>query len=239
MTRVRAQAVLLDMDGTLVDSSAAVAVRRTCRDLVAVRTGLDEALLLAANSEVFRQYFNDIEDAWTLGRIDGASVSREAWRRTLERCGCDDGDLARWAQERMRLHSASTIQLFPDGQLLLEQLTGRVKLALITNGASDTQRQALEATGIEKLFDVIFISGEHGVAKPEGAVFRSVLDDLEVSASEAWHVGDSLGSDVSGAVAAGLTAVWLNRAGNSAAATTPAPHHQISSLQELLPLLGF
>ena len=235
---MRARAVLLDMDGTLVDSSPAVAVGRTCRDLAATRPGLHEALLLAANSEVFREYFTEIEEAWTLGHIDGASVSREAWRRTLDRCGCYDPDLARWAQERMRQHSASTIQLFADGQLLLQQLSGRVKLALITNGASDTQREALQATGIEQLFDVMFISGERGLAKPDAAVFWSVLDDLEVNADEAWHVGDSLASDVRGALAAGLTAVWLNRGRASAIPPAPEPHHQIASLTELAGLLG-
>ncbi len=65
--------------------------------------------------------------------------------------------------------------------------------------------------GIEQMFDVVVISGEVGVAKPDASVFAFALHKLGVEKENAWHVGDSLRTDVAGALGAGLTAVWLNR----------------------------
>lgn len=71
--------------------------------------------------------------------------------------------------------------------------------ALITNGASDTQRNTLRILGIEEKFDTIVISGEVAIAKPYPSVFVLALQKLGVEPENAWHVGDSLGTDVAGA----------------------------------------
>ena len=53
-----------------------------------------------------------------------------------------------------------------------------------------------------------------------------------------WHVGDNPHTDVAGAKAAGLTAVWLNRKRLPLPATSLHPDHEIHSLTELSGLLG-
>ena len=60
---------------------------------------------------------------------------------------------------------------------------------------------------------------------------------LDLGADAAWHVGDSLTSDVAGALSAGLTAVHLNRANNVRPADSAKPDHEIGSLLELPQLL--
>jgi cyclopropane-fatty-acyl-phospholipid synthase len=65
-----------------------------------------------------------------------------------------------------------------------------------------------------------------------------VCRKLGLQADETWHIGDSLSSDVAGAKAAGLTAVWLNRHGVQRTGSDPEPDYEIASLSELLPLLG-
>jgi phosphoglycolate phosphatase-like HAD superfamily hydrolase len=42
-----------------------------------------------------------------------------------------------------------------------------VQLGLITNGAADTQREKLRILDLERWFDVVLISGEVGIAKPQ------------------------------------------------------------------------
>lgn len=61
---------------------------------------------------------------------------------------------------------------------------------------------------------------------------------LAVSADGAWYVGDSLHTDVAGARAAGLTAVWLNRLGSERKADDPEPDLEIESLTELFTARG-
>jgi HAD-hyrolase-like len=48
-----------------------------------------------------------------------------------------------------------------------------------------------------------------------------------------WHVGDSLATDVAGAVAVGIRSVWLNRTGRQLAPSDPRPDSEITSLREL------
>ena len=84
-------------------------------------------------------------------------------------------------------------------------------LGLVTNGASCLQREKLEASGLRRFFDVVVVSGEVGVGKPEAAIFRHALARLDAPAEATAMVGDSLARDIDGAVAAGLSAIWINR----------------------------
>ncbi len=58
---------------------------------------------------------------------------------------------------------------------------------MITNGASDTQREKLGVTGIERVFAAIFISAEVGIVKPDPAIFHLALDKLSVGADAAVY----------------------------------------------------
>jgi FMN phosphatase YigB (HAD superfamily) len=91
--------------------------------------------------------------------------------------------------------------------------------------------------GIEDEFRAIVISGEVGIAKPSAAVFGLALDKLGLEPKNVWHVGDSLGTDVAGAKAAGIAAVWLNRNGALLNDGDPKPDYEIRSLAELAEIL--
>ena len=235
-----AKALFFDLNGTLVDLSGhQEAIRRTCDEVAAARTGLDAARLLEANNEVWRAYWPEVEARWTLGVLNGATVSFEGWRRTLRACGCDDDSLARLATDTLRRHEHETIRLFDDVQELFGSMSRmRLPMALVTNGASDTQRDALRVLGIAQRFSAVVVSGEVGIAKPDPAVFAIAIDRIGVKPESVWHVGDSLAADVVGAQAAGLTAIWLNRGGLSWKDGDPKPDHELRSLAELAGLLA-
>jgi putative hydrolase of the HAD superfamily len=127
---------------------------------------------------------------------------------------------------------------FDDAVPLLEALHGRYKMAVITNGPADTQLDKLETAGLAQYFDLFVASGGVGYAKPHPAIFRHALERLSVEPEHACHVGDYLPNDVAGAHASGLTAVWLNRHGLKRETTDPEPHHEITSLRELMALLN-
>jgi len=235
-----AKALLFDLNGTLVDESGIQdAINRTCVDVAAAKPGLDAALLLEANSKVWRAYWPEVEDRWTLGVLDGATVSFEAWQRTLRACGYDDDSLARLAGDTLRRHTRKNIRLFDDVQGLFGSLSRlRIPIALVTNGASDTQRDALRALGIEQRFSAVVVSGEVGIAKPDPALFAIAIDRIGVESESAWHIGDSLADDVVGAKAAGITAIWLNRGGLRSKDGDPKPDGELQSLAELVGLLA-
>lgn len=229
------QAVFFDLDDTLRDGSGSQeAIVRTCRQIASARPGLDATRLLEANSEVWQRYWPEVEDKWTLGVLSSNAVSLEAWRRTLRACGSDDESLAQLARETHVDRAREALRLFDDVPELFRLLQrARLPRALITNGASDTQRETLRALEIEHEFAAIVISGEVGVAKPDPSIFGAALHKLGIGQENVWHVGDSLQTDVAGARAAGLTAVWLNRDRVPRKNGDPRPDHEIRSLREL------
>jgi HAD superfamily hydrolase (TIGR01549 family) len=232
------QALSFDLDETLLNGSKfRDAVLLTCGEL-ATRTGIDASRLSEANSKVWQSYWPQVEEKWTLGALSGTAVSEEAWRRTLLACGRDDESLVRLARDTHSQQRRNALRLFDDVHEVFNSLKPRFRMALVTNGASDTQRGSLRLLDIEHLFDAIVISGEVGVAKPDVRVFDMALQRLGVRGENAWHVGDSLKTDVAGALGAGLTAVWLNRAGGGRNEGDPKPHFEIRSLRELAPLLS-
>jgi putative hydrolase of the HAD superfamily len=178
-----------------------------------------------------------VEEPWTLGGTSGEIVTTEAWCRTLEACGHVEAESAARAAH-IHLEEISRGQrFFEDARVLLGAIAPDIRLALITNGASDTQRAVLRALGIEQRFDAVIVSGETGVAKPDPAIFELALEGLGARAEESWHVGDNLVVDVAGARAAGLTAVWLNRNGQTRADAAAEPDLEVVSLLDLSPHL--
>ena len=229
-------ALTLNLDDTLLDlAGLGTAIDETCRAVASRAPNVRQERLRLANALVWENYWPDVEMEWTLGRLPGADLTREVWRRTLEACGVEERQLVDLATSAHLGAYGRYIRLYDDARTLLSTVIALgVPVALITNGAGDTQREKLRAVGIEGLFDTIVISGELGVAKPDARPFQVATDALGVRGRSVWHVGDSLASDVAGANSAGLTSVWLNRAGYERQRSIPIPDVEIQSLTEIV-----
>ena len=102
--------------------------------------------------------------------------------------------------------------LLPGADAFLYALkNGGYDLALITNGVARTQLRRLNKSGLSPLFSHVFVSESVGAQKPLPAFFDAVLNAIdETDKSKVLVIGDSLGSDIQGAVNAGLDSVWFN-----------------------------
>ena len=107
--------------------------------------------------------------------------------------------------------------------------TGRY-LGVISNGRTGFQMRTLHALGIEGFLEVLLISEECGLRKPDQAIFDLALSRLGLVASEAWYVGDDPNVDVDGAVEAGLRAIWFRTPRH---AKPEVAHEEAGSLEEV------
>lgn len=228
-------AVSFDLDGTLLDGShIRQTVADTCEAIIIRQPSLDAFRLAEANSRVWDAYFPQIEDDWALGRIDDATVRSEVWRGTLQACGSSDESLVEFARQTFTELEQRRHRLYDDAVPLISELRSQgIPMALVTNGSSTAQRAKLAALDLEDRFEVVVVSGEIGVIKPNPTVFDSVLNMFAVEPARVWHVGDWLPSDIEGANAAGLTSVWVNRQGLLRGADQPVPDIEITSLNDL------
>lgn len=187
--------VSLDLDDTLLDSDALAEMRlqvalaearRQFPDLDAARAERAYAEALAANPVAvgrMAQFFRILElDSQSPGGV----AIRGAYNDAL----------------------VEAIEWIEGARDSLVRLRDHFSLAVVTNGPSELQWSKLRKFGIDELVDHVVVSGDVGVHKPDPGIFEHLLRVAGVSAEGAAHVGDSMYSDVAGARAAGLTAVW-------------------------------
>ena len=99
--------------------------------------------------------------------------------------------------------------LYPDAVPALRALRARgVGVGVIGNQPA-SRAVELRAVGVDA--DVIAMSDELGVEKPDPAFFARVLDLVGSPADRVAYVGDRVDNDVLPALAAGLRPVWLRR----------------------------
>ena len=95
-------------------------------------------------------------------------------------------------------------------EILLSQ-KGKYILAAVTNGTRIAQEKKLSLSGLDEIFDGIFISENVGSEKPNKEYFDHVFEKLGVTdKSEVLIIGDSLTSDIKGGTAAGIDTCWFN-----------------------------
>lgn len=99
----------------------------------------------------------------------------------------------------------------PGARETLRELGKVYKLGVISNSMSGAPRDFLKREGLAGYFEVIIISRDVGIRKPNPKIFSIALQRLGVRPSEAAHVGNSLEEDVAGAKGAGMKAVLVGK----------------------------
>ena len=136
-----------------------------------------------------------------------------AWADALDAAGRPDEELAHELAERFVTERRGRHGLFDDVQPVLDILARTHRLAIVSNGLPDVQREKIKTTGLEVYVDAVVISTEVGTGKPDPAPFLKALSLLEVRRGDAIAVGHSSRRDVAGARAAGIHSVLLDRGG--------------------------
>jgi 2-haloalkanoic acid dehalogenase type II len=161
---------------------------------------------------------------------------REVWNQALCECGLCDPLLADRLSVIYPLERRARYKPFPDVVPALAELKRDFALGMVTNGPCDLQRHKIERAGLKDCFAAIVISREVGVMKPDPRIFAIALERLDVAPTEAIFVGDTPRTDIVGAHAAGMKAVWLNR-DNCPPEHGIVPDAEIRELPELRPAL--
>ena len=126
--------------------------------------------------------------------------------------------------------------LFPDAISTLKQLKMEgIKLALVTNGASEAQRAKINKFDLEQYFLHVQIEGEAGVGKPELKAYEIAMEKLNVLAKETWMVGDNIDWEVIAPQKLGIFSIWRDPRGYGILpeGTLATPDRIIRKLSEL------
>ncbi len=135
---------------------------------------------------------------------DLGALRRAVMARLLEAAG-EDPALAAPAFDVVYA-ARQRVALYPDSAAALDRLAARVPLYAITNGNAD-----LGLTGVARWFQGCVAAQDVGVGKPDPRPFEVACEALGLAPAHVLHAGDDLRTDVGGALAAGLQAVWVRR----------------------------
>ncbi|XP_068486551.1 uncharacterized protein [Phaseolus vulgaris] len=81
-------------------------------------------------------------------------------------------------------------------------------MAVVSN-FDNRLRKLLKDLNVLILFDAVIISSEVGYEKPDSRIFQAALDQVNVEASKALHIGDDEKADKLGANDVGIDC-WLS-----------------------------
>ncbi len=198
--------VLFDLDDTLFDFHKAekIALTKTL-----VHFGIDPTEeTLALYSTINAAHWKRLE----LGEISREEVKVGRYRELFKTIGveCDPVKATAYYESMLAIGH----YFMPGAPELLEELYGKYRLYIVSNGTAKVQEGRIGSSGIAKYMDGIFISQILGANKPDKQFFDICFAEIpDFSLSETVIIGDSLSSDIKGGINAGITTVWFNPKG--------------------------
>ena len=117
------------------------------------------------------------------------------------------------------LEAGAQAECFPGAPAAVAAVRDLARVALLSN-TQTFGLELLDRLGLAERIRTRLLSAELGALKPEPAAFEAAQRKLGIFPGNLVMVGDSWTDDVEGAVAAGWTAIWVNREAK------PRPAHE-------------
>ncbi len=225
--------VLFDADNTLLDffKDERQALVRAFENFGVPVT--DENI--AIYSEINQGLWKKLEK----GEITKPELKRVRFRLFFEKIGfhCDEEPLTVNEYYLSLLgEGGNTLDFAVDTVKALKKMA--LDLYIVTNGVAATQAKRLSKSGIMPYISEVFVSETVGYQKPRKEYFDYVLEKIpEKDKQQVLLIGDSLTSDIRGAMNAEISCCWLNLFGE----TLPdeyKPDYIISEIREVIDIIN-
>lgn len=232
------RAILFDMDDTLISAYSGNPRDVWRRTLQQFANNFGAAQLDAAADAIHAAAVSFWSDAsrHRAARLNLAQARVDITGTGLKKIGVIDQPLTRQVADAFHDLRNREMKLFPHAHATLDHLrSAGIKLALITNGESEIQREKIRRFEFEHRFDHIQVEGEVGFGKPEPQSYHHAMRKINSRADETWIVGDNLEWEVAAPKRLGIHTVWYDHAKTGLPDNAPAqPDRIISGLKELL-----
>ena len=197
--------LLFDLDNTLMDFDRA--------EETAFYAAFS-ASALAVDDGVYRLYHEINGGLWK--QLEKGEMTRERlkdlrYEMLFERLGMPDDGRSLEVSDRYFEELACQRFMMDGAEDVCRLLRPHYKMYIVTNGTYEVQRGRFFGSPLEKYFDGIYVSEHVGAANPSPVFFDCVLKTVGDADRSAYCViGDSLTSDIDGAILAGMDSIWLD-----------------------------
>jgi HAD superfamily hydrolase (TIGR01509 family) len=167
----RYRAVLLDMDGTLIDSNAAH---------------------VHAWVEALKEHGHEVseKDVWPLVGMGGDNLLPAAVG--IQKDSAEGKKISERRGEIFRESYLPHLEPFPGVRPLLERMRGDdLRLMVASSSPKDELQKSLDIAGVTDLVEGFTSASEAGRSKPDPDVVAAALDKLDLPAGEVVMLGDT------------------------------------------------
>jgi putative hydrolase of the HAD superfamily len=169
----------------------------------------------------FAQLEEPHDQKWErLLNLGPGSITKRIWShdnaRRAETGQMQYSEFQHWIGEELRLGSKQLRQWHEDIWASVEfdpliadwigSLRKRVRIAFCSNAWSDNRRELNSRFGLQTLADVMVLSGEEGVSKPDPRIYQVTLERLDLAPQDTVFVDDRP-ENVAAAVLVGMHGV--------------------------------
>ena len=197
--------LLWDIDGTVLDflASEAYAIRFLFEKY---NIGQCSDEMLKLYSGINSKYWRKLER----GELTKQEILVMRFRDFFELIGADVS-IAEAFNKDYQITLGDHIEYIEGAKEMLLSQKGKYTLVAVTNGTKVAQDKKLRLSGLDKVFDAIFISEDVGAEKPSKEYFDYVFEKVGIrDKKEALIIGDSITSDILGGFNAEIDTCWFN-----------------------------
>lgn len=189
------KAVIFDFDNTLADRQHAA------------RSLFKKLILEVVNFEDEIEIEHLVQEMITWDEWGTKSLS-ETFKQFCTKYNIDN-EKALYMAKQWPLQMPGYTRLYDETIYVLETLKEKYRLAIITNGHSEAQKNKIRSVNIESYFEEIMVGGDYEYQKPDVRIFNEMCQRLNLLPKECLFVGDAFTTDIIGAHRCGMQAVWI------------------------------
>lgn len=204
----------IDLDDTLIDFRANA--RAALVALYDSMPRINSLFPTAAEwTEAYERHNLALWSQYNIGDITRDYLRVERFRRPLVEAGMPEGEALSLSPDLDPIYLdllAGERRLVPGAVSLLERLRAAgITTGVLSNGFKEVQHRKIESAGLGGLIDIVVLSDDIGVNKPDVRLYRHAMErsgytDPAVNIM----VGDNPSTDIAGALAAGWEAVLFD-----------------------------
>ena len=168
------------------------------------------------------------------GLIDKEGLRYERFYQALQKYSITDRELSISIGNDYTAIAPYKTNLFPHAVEVLEYLSARYPLYIITNGFEEVQHLKMKHSKLDHYFSGVITSERSGYKKPDQRMFEYSLKAANAKSAASLMIGDSLEADVLGAKLCGIDQVYFNPESRKHSEEIT---HEIISLHQLRDIL--
>lgn len=203
----KTRAVIFDLDGTLFDHAAGVraGLEAVTRKFEIVEDPEDVRVRNA-------QLKSELETRMLAGDLTPDEARVQRFTRLLDELGVPDA--SEHGKQAMKTYGKayeSAAALLPGATDILDRVRDRgLKVGVLSNFVRAVEGPRLAKFDLDAHVDALLFQDDVPAPKPDPTAFHTMCAVLDVEPKAALMVGDTIRVDVSGALDAGLKAVWFS-----------------------------